>query len=78
MDEENKDLETPLSKMSPEQKEHLEKLQAIMQEKFEKRKFKANLKLREQRAVFTQIQLYAGISAELRFFMDINVGIIEL
>jgi excinuclease UvrABC nuclease subunit len=49
MDEENKDLETPLSKMSPEQKEHLEKLQAIMQEKFEKRKFKANLKLREQR-----------------------------
>ena len=40
-------LETKLKDMTPAQREQLEKLKAIMQEKADKEKFKANVRQRE-------------------------------
>jgi hypothetical protein len=42
------DEETALSKMTPEQKERLEKLKAVYEEKINKMRFKANLRTMAQ------------------------------
>jgi 50S ribosomal subunit-associated GTPase HflX len=54
MSEGQKALETKLKDMSPEQREQLERLKQHMIEKAAKEKFKANLKLREQKKAETK------------------------